>query len=163
MKKLKIFLDPHHRRSGDWLYLVVIIDIFDRKVIGWTIADNLEAEGICDALEMAVSNRRPLEGMIFHSDQGKQYCSEIFCKKFAEICPQGWQSMSRKGNCWDNACAESFFKTLKTELDVFDKKHTRSEVRNAVFEYIEIYYNRQRIHSSLNYTAPVAVISQKTA
>jgi transposase InsO family protein len=151
------------RTSGNWLYLVVIIDLYDRKVIGWSIADNLETQGVCAALEMAVLNRPPLEGMLFHSDRGAQYCSDKFRRKFAEYCPKARQSMSRKGNCWDNACAESFFKTLKTELEVFDRKHTKREVGTAVFEYIEIYYNRQRIHSALHYTTPLAVVSEKTA
>ena len=137
--------------TNGWMYLTVIIDLYDRKVIGWNMANDMQADNLCKAFEMAMSNRQPCEGMIFHSDRAVQYCSELFKNMLKKYCSTVRQSMSRKGNCWDNACAESFFKTIKRELDELDGKHTKQEVRNAVFEYIEIYYNRRRRHSTLGY------------
>ena len=140
-----------------WLYLTVVIDLWDRKVIGWSMGKELTAAQMCRALEMAVKNRPPREGLIFHSDRGVQYCSKEFRTMLHRLCPTVLQSMSRKGNCWDNACAESFFKTLKTELDILDGKHNYKEVRTGVFEYIETYYNRKRRHSALGYAIPIAL------
>ena len=101
--------------DSGWLYLTVVIDLWDRKTIGWSIAEALTAKQTCRALEMAANNRPPRQGLIFHSDRGVQYCSEAFRKMLYRLCPTARQSMSRKGNCWDNACAESFFKTLKID------------------------------------------------
>jgi transposase InsO family protein len=140
-----------------WLYLTVVIDLWDRKVIGWSMGKELAAEYVCRALEMAVKNRPPREGLIFHSDRGVQYCSEDFRTMLNRLCPSVRQSMSRKGNCWDNACAESFFKTLKAELDILKGNHNFKEVQTGVFEYIEIYYNRCRRHSALGYAIPIAL------
>jgi transposase InsO family protein len=140
-----------------WLYLTVVIDLWDRKVIGWSMGKDLTAEYVCRALEMAVRNRQPCEGLIFHSDRGVQYCSEEFRAVLNRLCPSVQQSMSRKGNCWDNACAESFFKTLKAELDILEGEHNFKEVQTGVFEYIEIYYNRCRRHSALGYATPIAL------
>ena len=106
------------------------------------------------ALEMAVGNRAPADGLIFHSDRGVRYCARSFRGVLHERCPTVRQSMSRKGNCWDNACAESFFKTLKRELETLDGRRSEAEVRQSVFMYIEAYYNRIRIHSALDYVAP---------
>jgi len=145
--------------SGGWLYLTVILDLWDRKIIGWNIAEGMGAENVCKALKMAACNRSPRNGLIFHSDRGTQYCSELFRRTLQDICPSVRQSMSRKGNCWDNACAESFFKTLKWELDILNWKHTRQEVKTGVFEYIEMYYNRRRRHSALGYATPLALIT----
>jgi len=144
------------RTRVGWMYLTVILDLHDRKVVGWSIAEDMKACRVCAAFEMAVMNRKPLEGFIFHSDRGVQYCSTDFRELLTKLCPTGRQSMSRKGNCWDNACAESFFKTLKEELDGLDGKHTAKEVRTNLFEYIEVYYNRYRRHSALGYVAPDA-------
>jgi len=143
-------------RNG-WQYLTVILDLYDRKVIGWNIADDMRTENLCKALYMAVCNRVPRPGLIFHSDRGVQYCSKLFKKMLNVYCPTACQSMSRKGNCWDNACAESFFKTLKRDLDVLDGRHSKQEVSSAIFEYIEIYYNRRRRHSALGYAIPMAL------
>ena len=143
-----------------WQYLTVIIDLWDRKVIGWNIADDMCTENICKALRMAVINRAPLEGMVFHSDRGVQYCSQVFRNYLNMLCPSARQSMSRKGNCWDNACAESFFKTLKWEQEKLDGKQNKQEVRSVVFEYIEIYYNRKRRHSTLGYAIPIALTNK---
>ena len=145
------------RTISGWLYLTVVIDLWDRKVIGWSMGKELTAAYVCRALEMAVKNRPPREGLIFHSDRGVQYCSEDFRAMLKRLCPSVRQSMSRKGNCWDNACAESFFKTLKVELDILAGKHTFKEVQTGVFEYIEAYYNRCRRHSALGYAIPIAL------
>jgi transposase InsO family protein len=145
------------RTTGGWVYLTAVIDLWDRKVIGWSMAEELTAGPVCRALEMAVGNRAAREGLIFHSDRGVQYCSEEFRSALNRICPSVRQSMSRKGNCWDNACAESFFKTLKAELDILEGNHSSREVQTGVFEYIEIYYNRCRRHSALGYAIPIAL------
>ena len=143
------------RTVNGWVYLSVVLDLYDRKVIGWAISAGMESsETTIAALEMAVKNRRPEDGLIFHSDRGVQYCAQSFCTILRERCPAVRQSMSRKGNCWDNACGESFFKTLKRELETLDGKHSEADVRQSVFFYIEAYYNRVRMHSVLDYVAP---------
>ena len=135
-----------------WLYLAAVIDCYSRLVVGWAVADHLRTELCLAALDDAVARRRPDPGLVHHSDRGCQYTSFDYQSRLAEldiIC-----SMSRKGNCWDNAVAESFFATLKREL-VNDKKWTtRTELEAALFEYIEIFYNRQRLHSTLDYSTP---------
>jgi transposase InsO family protein len=151
------------RTSAGWLYLTAIMDLWDRKIIGWAFSDDLEARHVCLALGMAVGNRQPRAGLIFHSDRGVQYCSREFREALAGRCPSVRQSMSRKGNCWDNACAESFFKTLKWEVDVLEGKHNKGHVKTAVFEYIEIYYNQKRRHSALGYATPVALTTNQAA
>jgi len=151
------------RSNEGWLYLATILDLYDRKVIGWSMRDTMTSTLVCNALEMAVNNRSPREGFIFHSDRGIQYCSEEFRAALRKQCPTVRQSMSRKGNCWDNACAESFFKTLKVELDVMEGTHSVKEVRAAVFEYIETYYNRKRRHSALGYAIPIALAPNNAA
>jgi transposase InsO family protein len=143
------------RTMTGWVYLTVILDLFDRKVIGWALSDNLEAaHTTVPALAMAVKNRISQENLIFHSDRGVQYCAHVFRDMLQNHCPTVRQSMSRKGNCWDNACAESFFKTLKVELETLDGKHSEREVRQSAFYYMESYYNRLRMHSALDYVAP---------
>ena len=147
-----------------WRYLTTVIDVYDRKVIGWSCGETMDtAETTVKALEAACLNRRPQKGLIFHSDRGVQYCSSAFRNRLQGLCPSVRQSMSRKGNCWDNACAESFFKTLKLELDVLDGKHTAAEIRPALFQYIEVYYNRKRRHSALDYKVPVEASCAKVA
>jgi len=142
------------RAKDGWLYLTIIMDLWDRKVIGWSMSKDFASTLVCHALSMAVRNRPPLEGFIFHSDQGIQYWSNDFKEMLHRLCPSVRQSMSRKGNCWDNACAESFFKTLKTELHISKRRCSTKELRALVFEYIEIYYNRRRRHSALGYAIP---------
>jgi transposase InsO family protein len=145
------------RTKGGWVYLTTVLDLYDRKVIGWALSAGMEAcETTVAALEMAVKNRIPENGLIFHSDRGVQYCAQGFRDMLRERCPAVRQSMSRKGNCWDNACAESFFKTLKRELETLDGRHSAAEVKESVFLYIEAYYNRVRMHSVLDYVAPNA-------
>jgi transposase InsO family protein len=152
------------RTKSGWVYLTVVIDLFDRKVIGWALSADMEtAHTTVAALEMAVKNRKPEDSLIFHSDRGVQYCAKSFRETLRELCPTVRQSMSRKGNCWDNACAESFFKTLKAELETLDGKHSAAEVRQSVFLYIEAYYNRVRMHSALDYLAPNVFESGRVA
>jgi len=136
-----------------WLYLAVVMDIYSRKIVGWSIDSSLSTELVIRALMMAVVHRNPQRGIIFHSDRGSQYTSSPFrelLKNFGVI-----QSMSSTGNCYDNAITESFFHTLKTELTYWEKYQTREEAKRSIFEYIEINYNRQRLHSSLGYLSPV--------
>ena len=143
------------RTAEGWLYETVVLDLCDRKVVGWALSEGMEAEETSiAAFKMAVKNRTPMDGLIFHSDRGVQYCAENFRSTLKEHCPSVVQSMSRKGNVWDNACMESFFKTLKWELNTLEGKHTKNEVRQSVFMYIEAYYNRIRLHSVLDYVAP---------
>jgi transposase InsO family protein len=143
------------RTTGGWVYLTVILDLYDRKVVGWALSADMEtSHTTIPALDMAFGNRKAREGMIFHSDRGVQYCAKSFRDRLGKLCPTVRQSMSRKGNCWDNACAETFFKTLKRELETLDGKHSAVAVRQSVFMYLEAYYNRVRIHSALDYVAP---------
>jgi len=135
-----------------WLYLSVIIDLFSRLIVGYSMSENIDTALVADAFTMAVNKRKPSRGLIFHSDRGVQYASDEFRKLLKNN--EAIQSMSRKGNCWDNACAESFFSTLKIE-EVYRRSYkTRQEARLSVFEYIEIFYNRFRKHSFLDYTSP---------
>jgi transposase InsO family protein len=148
--------DITYLRSTDgWVYLTTVMDLFDRKIIGWALSDNMETfSTTVPALEMAFGNRAAQQGLIFHSDRGVQYCAQNFRDILKTLCPTITQSMSRKGNCWDNACAESFFRTLKVELDTLDGRYSAIEVRQSVFLYIEAYYNRQRLHSAIDYRTP---------
>jgi transposase InsO family protein len=139
-------------REG-WLYLAAILDLYSRAVVGWAMSESLSRELALRALDMAVRNRRPLPGLVHHSDRGSQYASGDYqdaLKAHGMTC-----SMSRKGDCWDNAVAESFFATLKTELVHERNFMTRAEARSAIFDFIERYYNRRRRHSSLGYVSPV--------
>jgi transposase InsO family protein len=107
------------------VYLTIVLDLYDRQVIGWAFSAGLEtAHTTIPAMDMACAHRHAREGLIFHSDRGAQYCAQAFRDRLKEHCPTARQSMSRKGNCWDNACAESFFKTLKRELETLDGKHS---------------------------------------
>lgn len=135
-----------------WLYLCVVIDLYSRKVIGWAMSRRMKAKLVVQALLMALMRRRWPRGVIFHSDRGCQYCSRAVRKR---IETHGLvQSMSRKGDCWDNAPSESFFNTLKSELCGERAFRTRAEAQAAIFGYIEIFYNRQRLHSTLGYVPP---------
>ena len=138
-------------REG-WLYLAVVLDLASRRVVGWSMRSTLEAELATDALQMALWRRRPGVGLLHHSDRGVQYAAEAYQQILTQ---HGIRcSMSRKGNCWDNAVAESFFATLEWELIERSDWHTREEARRAIFDYIEVWYNRQRRHSSLGYRSP---------
>jgi transposase InsO family protein len=135
-----------------WAYLATVIDLASRRVVGWSIADHMETSLVSDALTTAIQARRPEPGFVFHSDRGSQYTSDEFRQLLAAH--QGVQSLSRKGQCWDNAVGESWFATLKEELIHRQSWATRAQVRRAVFEFIEVFYNRQRLHSSLDYLSP---------
>jgi len=141
------------RTQQGWLYLAVVIDLYSRKVVGWSMDDNMETPLVNNALIMALHNRTPPPKLIWHTDRGSQYASDSHRKLLAEY--DILQSMSRKGDCWDNAVSESFFHSLKTELVHHERFKTRAEANQAIFEYIEVFYNRQRLHSSNNYMSPV--------
>ena len=149
-----------------WLYLAAILDLYSRRVVGWALDESLERHLAIDALRMAVDARAPLPGLVHHSDRGVQYACDDYQKALATrglVC-----SMSRKGDCWDNAVAESFFATLKAELVYLTRYRTRAEARASIFEYIEIFYNRQRRHSGLGYVSPAtfetaALLAKKAA
>jgi len=141
------------RTQQGWLYLAVVIDLYSRKVVGWSMDDNMETQLVNNALQMALDNRKPPPKLIWHTDRGSQYASDAhreLISKYNII-----QSMSRKGDCWDNAVSESFFHSLKSELVHHERFKTRAEANQAIFEYIEVFYNRQRLHSSNNYMSPV--------
>lgn len=135
-----------------WMYLAAILDLYARKVVGWSLADRMTASLVCDALDSAVRLRQPPPGLIFHSDRGSQYASHAFRRRLARHRMR--QSMSRRGNCWDNAVAESFFATLKKELVRDRAFDSRDQARGEIFEYIEVFYNRLRSHSLLSYATP---------
>ena len=141
------------RTKEGWLYLAVVLDIYSRKIIGWAIQPRVTSDIVLKALMMAVTNRKPDKDIIFHSDRGSQYTSAIVRSRLNLY---GFrQSMSGKGNCYDNAITETFFSLLKRELVYLTEFETREQARREIFEYIEIFYNRQRIHSSLDYLSPV--------
>jgi putative transposase len=135
-----------------WLYLATVIDLASRRVVGWSMADHMRTELVADALRMAIGARRPEPGLIFHSDRGTQYTSTEFTDLLAEHAMI--QSLSRPRQCWDNAVAESFFSSLKAELIHRRSWATRAQARGAIVDYIEMFFNRRRLHSSLGYLSP---------
>lgn len=144
-------------REG-WLYLAVILDLFSRAVVGWAMDSRMKTDLVTDTLKMALMRRKVRNPLLLHSDQGCQYAAADYQEILAA---RGIQcSMSRKGNCWDNAVAESFFHTLKTELVHHLDYHTRSGAKASIFEYIEVFYNRQRRHSYLGQMAPLTFEKQ---
>jgi transposase InsO family protein len=143
-------------REG-WLYLAAVEDLFSRRIVGWSMDQTMESRLVVDALEMALTRRLSLKGssssgLVAHSDRGSQYASEHYRRRLAEERIEC--SMSRRGNCWDNAPMESFFASLKKELVHHEDYATRDEARASIFEYIEAFYNRVRRHSALGYVAP---------
>jgi transposase InsO family protein len=135
-----------------WLYLAAVLDCFSRKIVGWAMADHLQTDLASDALMMALERRRPAKGLLHHSDRGVQYASEDYQQLLSR---HGMQvSMSGKGDCWDNAMMESFWATLKTELIYQAYYETHEQAKASIFEYTEVFYNRQRLHSSLGYVSP---------
>jgi transposase InsO family protein len=153
--------EPNRRWSTDityvwtgegWLYLAVVLDLFSRRIVGWSMRKTLARELVLSALGMALYGRQPGAGLIHHSDRGSQYASDDYQRELRKrriVC-----SMSRKGDCWDNAVVESFFATLKRELIHRYDFETRADATGAIFDYIEVFYNRQRRHSHLGYLSP---------
>ena len=139
-------------REG-WLYLAVVEDLFSRMIVGWSMSETMESRLVVDALEMAIQSRRPGAGLLAHSDRGSQYASEHYRRVLARagvVC-----SMSGVGQCWDNAPVESFFGRMKCEVEEAQMFATRDRARAAIFEYLEVFYNRVRRHSSLGFLSPV--------
>lgn len=148
--------DITYLRTGEgWLYLATVIDLFNREVVGWSMADHMRAELVCDALKMAHTHGRVEPGAVFHSDRGSVYTS----KDYAEAARQAGVHLSvgRTGVCWDNAVAESFFSMLKNEMYHRHSFPTRRKARFQVMQYIEVFYNRKRLHSTLGYRTPAEV------
>jgi transposase InsO family protein len=144
-----------------WLYLATVIDLYSRCVVGWAMSERMTAQLVCDALQMALWRRHRPDGVIVHSDRGSQYCSAAYQ---ALLGKHGLvSSMSGKGNCYDNACAESFFHTLKVEAIYGERFPTRDDMKLAVFEYIEVDYNRTRRHSANGYISPEAFEAKRIA
>ena len=135
-----------------WLYLAVVLDLYSRRVVGWHTADHLRTELVSMALQRALQQRRPAAGLVHHSDRGVQYASDAYQELLQAH--EALPSMSRRGNCYDNAVMESFFGTLKTELTYHESYATRKEAEQALFEYLEGFYNTTRLHSSLGYQSP---------
>ena len=135
-----------------WLYLAVVIDLFSRKVVGWSMGSRMKAQLVCDALTMAIWQRKPKAGLIHHSDRGSQYASKAFRKLLKVHDING--SMSAKGDCWDNAVAESFFGSLKQERVHWRHYQTRYEAQQDILNYISMFYNSYRLHSTLDYMSP---------
>lgn len=150
-----------------WLYLTTVMDLADRKIIGWAQSESMEAElTTIPALRMALANRRPVNGMVFHSDRGVQYACGAFREALRQTGIGIHQSMSRKGNCWDNAPMESFYKTLKAEEVNRHHFRTKQKAKLVIFEYIEGWYNRKRLHSTLGYITPCqaeTILAEKAA
>ena len=158
---------PNQKWAGDitylwtdegWLYLAVIMDLFSRQVVGWAMAERMTADLVCDALKMAIFRRKRPKGVIVHSDRGSQYCSNAYRQLLERYQLLG--SMSAKGNCYDNACAESFFHSLKVEAIHGEKFDTREAMRQTVFEYIETDYNPVRLHSTNGFLSPMEFETQ---
>jgi transposase InsO family protein len=141
------------RTEEGWLYLSVIMDLYSRRIVGWAMRDRLTQELAIDALQMALRSRRPSPDLIHHSDRGSQYASHAYQKLLSAYGIRS--SMSRKGDCYDNAVVESFFGTLKTEWVYHHRYRTRQEAMLDIFEYIEVFYNRKRLHSYLGNRSPV--------
>jgi putative transposase len=135
-----------------WLYVAVVVDLFSRRIVGWGMGDRLTAELALSALRMALACRQPEAGLLHHSDRGVQYASKEYRALLTEH--GAISSMSRKGNCWDNAPVESLFRSLKTELVHGERYQTRDEARHSIFEWIEVDYNRQRLHETLGHVTP---------
>lgn len=153
---------PNHKWVADityiptkmgWLYLAVVMDLFSRRIVGWAMSENIDSKLVQSAMKMALLHRRPDKGLLHHSDRGIQYASDGFQELLEDndvVC-----SMSRKGNCWDNACVESFFGSLKSEWVKGKIYETFKDGENDIFKYIEVFYNRKRRHASLGYVSPV--------
>jgi transposase InsO family protein len=140
------------RTEEGWLYVAVVIDLFSRKVVGWAMADHMRVDLVLEAFNMAIAHRRPTAELLFHSDRGSQYAATAFRDRLAFL--RVTQSMSRRGNCWDNATAESFFGRLKAEWVGRSRYRTRDEAKRSIYFYIEMFYNSKRRHATLGYLSP---------
>ena len=140
------------RVATGWVYLAVVIDLFSRRVVGWAMAEHMKASLVCEALEHALNGRSQPQGVIVHTDRGSQYCSDAYRQLISDYELVG--SMSAKGCCYDNACVESFFHSLKVEATHGESWQDLAQIRQAVFEYIEVDYNRKRRHSACHYLSP---------
>ena len=140
--------------AAGWLYLAAVLDLYSRRIVGWAVSERLDTALVLAAWNSAVGRCQPPPGLLFHSDRGVQYASGEYRQTLAAA--QAVASMSRQGNCYDNAAMESFWSTLKLELVYRTTFATRSQARQAIFDYIEIFYNRQRLHSALHYQTPLA-------
>ena len=147
--------------SGGVSYLAVVVDLYSRRVVGWAMAEHLRTELVLDALDVALSSREPASDLLHHSDRGCQYASASYRAKLASLGIQ--VSMSRRGDCHDNAVVESFFGTLKQELAGDTRWTTHVEARAAIHEYIEVFYNRRRLHSSIGYRSPADFEAERSA
>jgi putative transposase len=146
------------RTLEGWLYLCIVQDLYSRRVVGWSMSDRIDSALVSNAFRMALQQRRPMPGLLFHSDRGVQYAADAYqelLRRSKALC-----SMSRKGDCWDNACSECFFSKLKGEHIQDQVYSTRDEARREVFWYIEVFYNRSRRHAALGYLTPVAFEEQ---
>jgi putative transposase len=141
-----------------WLYIVALLDVYTRRIVGWAMHESLDAQLAVKALRMAIEQRRPPPSLIVHSDRGTQFASAVYRQVLHSY--QLIASMSRKGNCYDNAFIESFWSSLKYETVYHHRFFTRAEARSALFDYIEAFYNRTRLHSSLGYVSPVTFESK---
>jgi putative transposase len=147
-------------RKG-WLYLAVLLDLCSRKVVGWSMRDRNDSTLVTDCLEMAIEHRKPPPGLVHHTDRGSTYTSEKYRTVLSDNSMVS--SMSRKGNCWDNAVSESFFGSLKNELTHWKNYQNCDQARADIFRYIEIFYNRQRLHQTLDYVSPTDYEMMKAA
>ena len=160
-KKVWVTDITYIKAAGGWLYLCVFLDLYSRKVVGWSAANSPDAKLVLDALSVALKRERPESGLMIHSDQGVQYGSNSFRSALKD---HGFiQSMSRKGNCWDNACMESFFSLIKAEELDGMRIEGINHLREVVYKYIEVFYNRIRIHSAIGYMSPVQFENSKSA
>lgn len=144
--------------KAGWLYLSVVLDVYNRQIVGWAMSERLNRQLVISSLNQALTHACPIKNMIFHSDQGSQYTSDEFRQLLHNH--NILASNSGKGNCYDNAITETFFHTLKTELIYFENYQTREEARLSVFEYIEVFYNRKRRHSALGYKSPIDFLNK---
>jgi putative transposase len=148
------------RTREGWIYLACVLDCYSRRVVGWSVADHTRSQLVVDALEMAVARRKPQAGLVHHSDQGSQFVSLLFGRRCHDAGIE--VSMGSRGDCFDNAVAESFFKTLKTDLINRRSWPTKADARTAIFEWIEVFYNRRRLHSTLGYLSPAQFEERST-
>lgn len=149
------------RTRAGWVYVAILLDLFSRAVVGWSVSDSADTDLVLDALDMAIRRRKPGDDLLHHTDRGCQYTSHRYRGRLVDQAVS--VSMSRTGNCWDNAVAESFFSTLKRELLAGQRWTNREDVAFAVFEYVETFYNRTRLHSTLGYQSPMKFEQQHWA